>query len=116
MTTLRRKAQRANDWYVDVDGIDTIEKVYESSILYTFDWAAWLDTKGLTISSVTWVANGVAVSSETNTTTTFTAVIGQIGEAVVTVVLSNGDSEVVTLRWRESPVRRDDYGAYHHGH
>ncbi|WP_025899060.1 phage fiber-tail adaptor protein [Sneathiella glossodoripedis] len=73
----------------------------DETLDYTIDWSAWLGSD--TISSVAYTANGITLTSSSNTTTSVTVwTTGTAGELVMTITTTAGRVKQETITFKET--------------
>ena len=100
--------KRRSEWFWDYDGVWTTSKDSDAVLDYAFDFTHSLDS-GETISSISWSASGVTISSESNTTTTAEIRVTGTGEATATITTSAGREITPRLRWLPTDTGTDGY-------
>ena len=102
MPTAKLRPERISAFY-DKDGVLSWHKDQDSVESYTLDWADFLGAD--TISTSSWEADGIAVDSDSNTTTTTEVTVSKTGgTAKNTITTAGGYTYVRRVRFYEAEL------------
>ncbi len=96
---------QSEKWFPDKDWVWAIWKDPDSTKTYKIDVSRHLGKTSagaqITVSTITWKADGVTIVTSSNTTTVLTIKVTKTGEATATVTDSEGDIHKLTYRWKK---------------
>lgn len=104
-----RPVRGGSEYFIDHDGELATSKRDDEKLQLVIDWSDQLN--GDTINSVSYDERGVAASGMSNTTTTSTVTVSDVGELEITVTTAAGSilQRVVRFYDSASPAGARDY-------
>lgn len=106
--TLYHPTRRSSWFRSPLDGLWTTAKREDEVLHYTFDLADQLDS-GETVSAVSWDEDGVTLTNEATSGTTYSVDVEGTGTAEATITTSSSRTIIKKYRWRGIDTDADDY-------